>query len=187
MCRQSMQTKAMAPSRQIAAAWPSVSCKKAGELGRGHLPDAHGELAVADAPEPADMAVDRHVVGRIGEDEVGALVRHESLRGSRRSRESPQIRRCRPSSQRSPGRVTADLRESGGMLVLRSRPTPTASSPWPRRGRDRPQRERSRSARHRSRDRSRRLQLDRQHLPVPAGVQRELVVGDAHRPGAGLR
>jgi hypothetical protein len=34
-------------------------------------PAAKGELAVPHRAEPADMPVDRHIVGRIGEDEVG--------------------------------------------------------------------------------------------------------------------
>ena len=41
---------------------------------------------MADRAQPADMAVDRHVVGRIGEDEIGPLVLPSALeaRGSPR-------------------------------------------------------------------------------------------------------
>jgi hypothetical protein len=47
--------------------------QEAGKGFRRHLAHTHGELAVADAAEPAYMAVDRNVVGWVGEDEVGAL------------------------------------------------------------------------------------------------------------------
>ena len=42
---------------------------------------AHGELAMADAAEPADMAVDRNVVGWVGEDEVGTLALQQTIEG----------------------------------------------------------------------------------------------------------
>lgn len=35
--------------------------------------DAHGELTMANAAEPADVSIDGNVVGRISEDQVGAL------------------------------------------------------------------------------------------------------------------
>ena len=38
-----------------------------------HLADAHGELAMSDAAEPADMPIDRYVVRWIGEEEGGTL------------------------------------------------------------------------------------------------------------------
>jgi hypothetical protein len=44
--------------------------QEAGELIFVHLPDAHGEVAVTDAPGPADMAVDWNVVRRIRTDQV---------------------------------------------------------------------------------------------------------------------
>ena len=42
-------------------------------------PTPHGELAMADAAEPADVAVDRDIVGRVGEDEIGALALQQAL------------------------------------------------------------------------------------------------------------
>ena len=40
------------------------------EFGFAHLAAAHGEVAMVDAAEAADMAVDLHVVGRVGEHEL---------------------------------------------------------------------------------------------------------------------
>jgi hypothetical protein len=48
---------------------------------RGHLADAHCELAMAHPAKPAYMAVDRHVVGRIREQEIRALALHEPRDG----------------------------------------------------------------------------------------------------------
>src|SRR5689334_1861310 len=41
------------------------------EFRLAHLAAAHGEFAMTNAAEAADMAVDGDVVGRIGEDEFG--------------------------------------------------------------------------------------------------------------------
>ena len=74
MCRQSMQTKAMDAVGSYSPRETSKTvAEEGGELGLAHLAGSHGELAVADPPEPADMAVDRHVVGRVGEDESPPL------------------------------------------------------------------------------------------------------------------
>ena len=48
--------------------------QEAGELIFVHLPDAHGEVAVTDAPGPADMAFNRNIVGRIRTDQVNDFV-----------------------------------------------------------------------------------------------------------------
>ena len=47
------------------------------ELAPRHLSGGEGELPVPDRAEPRNMAVDRHVVGRVGEDEVGRLLPDE--------------------------------------------------------------------------------------------------------------
>src|SRR5690348_14581018 len=44
---------------------------------RRHLASAHRKLAMASAAQAADMAIDRHVVGRVGEDQVGPFVTHK--------------------------------------------------------------------------------------------------------------
>lgn len=41
--------------------------QKGGELGLRHLARRHRDLGVLDRAEAADVAVDRHVVGRVGE------------------------------------------------------------------------------------------------------------------------
>jgi len=48
-------------------------CQKARELGLAHLARGKGELAMLDGAEPANVAVDLHVVGRIGEHHLGAV------------------------------------------------------------------------------------------------------------------
>ena len=77
MCRQSMQTKAIAPSWRRRCIGERL-LQKVGELLAAHLAGGQGEVAVLNGAEPADMAVDRHVVGRIGEDQVAALSGHET-------------------------------------------------------------------------------------------------------------
>ncbi len=47
---------------------------------RRHLADPHGERAVANAAEAADMAIDRDVVGRVGKHEVGALALQQTIK-----------------------------------------------------------------------------------------------------------
>src|SRR5215213_9443016 len=99
MWRQSMQTKAMAPSREIAAALPSVSRRNAvkasedispaamansrwrvwpkplmaGLAQAAHLTRCHGELAMAGLAQAADVTVNRDVIRRVGEDQVRTL------------------------------------------------------------------------------------------------------------------
>jgi hypothetical protein len=54
------------------------------ECGEGllrHLAGAHGELAMADAAKPANMTIDRNVIWRIREDEIGALGLQEMMEG----------------------------------------------------------------------------------------------------------
>ena len=59
-----------------------------GEIGEGrrqescellarHLARRHGELAMADLAEPTDIAIDRDVVRRVGEDHFGLLAVHQ--------------------------------------------------------------------------------------------------------------
>ena len=74
-----MQIKAIAPSRQVLAASPSVSVRKEVKASLRHLAGAHRELAMADPAGAADMAVDRHIVGRVGEDQVDALAAEQPL------------------------------------------------------------------------------------------------------------
>ena len=54
--------------------------EEAGELGPVHLARGHGEVAVAHPAEPAGVAADRHVVGRIGEDGVRQPAAREQRR-----------------------------------------------------------------------------------------------------------
>ena len=61
-----------------------------------HLARGHGELAVLHRAGAADMAVDRHVVGRIGEDHLRQVAAEQPLVASSASSASPQISRCSP-------------------------------------------------------------------------------------------
>ena len=72
-----MQTNAMAPSREVAAALPSVSRRNAVKASEDISPAAHGELAMAGLAQAADVTVNRDVIGRVGEDQVRTLVSHE--------------------------------------------------------------------------------------------------------------
>ncbi len=51
--------------------------QEAGKARLVHLAGGHRKLAMLHLSGTADMAVDLHVVGRIGEDSAGALVTHK--------------------------------------------------------------------------------------------------------------
>jgi len=55
--------------------------EKAGEFGLVHLARSHRERAMVDRAEAARVPVDRHVVGRIGEDHRSALIAHQRCEG----------------------------------------------------------------------------------------------------------
>ena len=75
--RQSMHDKWMAPSRLTVARLRKAVVRNPMNSLLAHLARGHGELAVPDRAEAADVAVDRHVVGRIGEHELRLLLAHE--------------------------------------------------------------------------------------------------------------
>ena len=60
----------MAPSTDRLAAWPSEVRQKGLELRRGELARRHGKIGVLDRAQPRDVARDRHVVRRVGEQHV---------------------------------------------------------------------------------------------------------------------
>jgi hypothetical protein len=53
--------------------WSQSIDEEAGERPLVHLANTHGEVAVADTPGTAHMAIDRHIVRRVGEDQSGYL------------------------------------------------------------------------------------------------------------------
>jgi hypothetical protein len=55
-----------------------------------HLADAHGEFPVPDAPQSADVTLDRNVIRRIGKDEIAPLLPQHSFEGLSESRISAQ-------------------------------------------------------------------------------------------------
>ena len=55
--------------------------QESGVFGLVHLTRGHREFAMADRAEPADMAVDRHIVRRIGEDHGGPGLLHQDAIG----------------------------------------------------------------------------------------------------------
>ena len=180
MCRQSMQTKAMAPSRQTPPRHARASrCRKAVKASARHLAGTHGELAMADAAEAADMAIDRDVVGRVGEHEIGALALQQPIEARQIAGiaaeqpvapELPDV--ARPGHGRS-GSVTCERDLVLGLtLAGRAKPRAASSSTRSTSASEKPV---SSTSKSRSIER---LQLDGEDLAVPAGVQRQLVVGD---------
>ena len=53
--------------------------QECGELVFGHLPGRHGEVAVTNAPMPRNVAVNGHIVRRVGEHHLGEFAAHERL------------------------------------------------------------------------------------------------------------
>ena len=63
---------------------PAVCChgrerarQEGGKLRLAHLARRHVEFPVANAAQSGHMAIDRHIIWRIREDEIGGLVAHE--------------------------------------------------------------------------------------------------------------
>src|SRR5271157_534549 len=81
MWRQSMHTNAMAPSREHAAAWPSVSRRNAVKASPDISPTPMANSRWRTRPSPQNMAIDGNVVGRIREDEVGVLALQQAIEG----------------------------------------------------------------------------------------------------------
>ena len=69
------------PVEAVAGEEPERTAQERGELGLVHLAHGHRELAMADGAEPADVAVDRHIVGRVGEDHCSTIVLHQRAVG----------------------------------------------------------------------------------------------------------
>ena len=149
-----------------------------------HLADAHGELAMADAPEPADMAIDGDVVGRVGEDEIGAGAVQEMLEAQALTRVPTQ--QPMPAEEpdiATPGDSFAGL-DQGRDLVLTS--VLRIRRGFPRllqQNVDLGQRKTGNLDIKLKVDQP--LQFDRQQLAVPAGVQGQLVVGQNIGPALG--
>ena len=65
--------------------------EKLGEALRRHFAGRHHELAVTDLAEPRNMAIDRHVVGRVHENGGSLLRSHQSPIGCRIERAPAQV------------------------------------------------------------------------------------------------
>src|SRR5262245_37367635 len=52
--------------------------QESGEFGARHLAGGHRKLAVTDLTEPTHMAVDRKIIGRVGENHFGLVALHKS-------------------------------------------------------------------------------------------------------------
>ena len=48
-------------------------CQKIAKLGFAHLPRRHCKFGVRHATQPANMAVHRHIIGRVRKDHLGML------------------------------------------------------------------------------------------------------------------
>jgi hypothetical protein len=73
-----MQTKWIEPSELCAARLAKAKDKNAVNLITRHLTRRHRKLAMADFAEPADVAIDCHVVGWVSEDHLRPLAFHQS-------------------------------------------------------------------------------------------------------------
>src|SRR4029077_752797 len=85
--------------------------QEACELVLVHLAHAHRKVAMADPPEAADMAVDRHIVWRISTDQVDDFITEKRRIGARFARiaadefvtpECPKVARLRSSGSLVP-------------------------------------------------------------------------------------
>ena len=171
-----MQTKWMAPSAERRARWPKAVPRKAVNSCPGHLARGHGELAVLDPAGAADVAVDRHVVGRVGEDHLRALVAEQPVVGRGLEgvaadhpmrAEVPDIadlgdrRSCRDLRQPIVAGIAGLFRiEAGDQAVDLGDGEAGDAEVEVELGLEQPG------------------ELDGEHLLVPAGVQRKLVVGE---------
>ena len=77
MWRQSMQMKWMEPSMLWRARFWKLVLRKAMNSGTDISPDAMANSRCLTAPESADMAVDRHIVGRVGKNHLRLLAAHQ--------------------------------------------------------------------------------------------------------------
>src|SRR5262249_56844771 len=53
--------------------------QKDNEFGRAHFARGHRELTVMDSAQPADVAFDWHVIGRIGENQLSLIRFHQDV------------------------------------------------------------------------------------------------------------
>ncbi len=108
-----MAMKWMAPS--IAASGGEDLLYEAGELGFAHLASRHGEVAMADLSEPADMSIDLHIAGRVGEDQLRAFAVEKARIGVRAGRVGADqpVRPDLPDVAGPRDRRASDLRHGG--------------------------------------------------------------------------
>jgi len=148
--------------------------KEAGELRRAHLARSERELPVLDRSEPADAAVDLHIVRRVGEDEVCPRPIHQCLEVDLASRVTakqtvapgaPEITLAR--SRRAAGECDCIVRPVGTVGISLARLLDGEV--------DLRQAEPSQLDIEVEGDQ--RLQLDCKDLLVPACIERELIVG----------
>ena len=146
-------------------------------------PEANANSRCLTAPEPADVAVDRHVVGRIGEDEVGPRPVHQRLEVDLAARVAAQ----QAMAAEPPEIAVARDRRAGceGNCIVR--PIGTVGIRLARLVDDEVDLGQAEAGQLDVEvEVDQRLQLDREDLLVPAGIERELVVGEHVGPPLGL-
>jgi hypothetical protein len=67
-----------APLTREAGGMAEAKAQEGAELAVGHLAAGEGEFGVTDLPAPLHMAGDPNVIGRVGEDHIGAPVPHQA-------------------------------------------------------------------------------------------------------------
>jgi hypothetical protein len=155
---------------------PERLLQEAGEGFGRHLADPHGELAMADPAKPRDMAVDRHVVGRVGEDEIRPFIPHQHGEDGpvpgipadqAMAAEAPHVAGPRDGGRRIAGCKGDVLRLGrtvrGALMSLLENDVDLGGG--------------EAGELDVELDVDEALQLDRQQIPVPAGIERELIVG----------
>lgn len=154
-----------------------------GELRTTHFPACERELAVPDRAQAANIAVDLHVVRRIGEDEVGLGAIHQRLEVDRAARiaaqqamaaKVPQVARTRHGRASSKSDSVLGLVRAVRICLARllyGEVDLGQAEPG--------QLDVELEVDHR-------LKLDGEEFLVPAGIERELVIGEHIRAPLGF-
>ncbi len=149
-------------------------CQKLRKLGAGHFARGHGEFAMADTAKPGDVAVDGDVVGRIGEDQIGALAAHQRFEilflagvaaDQPMSSQDPEIAGAADGPRWGRRQIVERVRGLGGALALLVDHEIDFG-------------EREAGEGEIEADIAERQQLVGEDVEIPAGVEGELVVGD---------
>ena len=175
MCRQSMQTKCTAPSRETAAAGWRHASRNASNFAFGHFSRGEGEFVMLDAAAALDMAANPDIVGRIRESHRRRFALHETgvVFGLTRVAAQKSVLSQNPQIAAAADCGTGGRRQSvfGFGLLLADVGEQNVDLADFKSGQRNVEIERRQKYRQL-------LELGRQHLAVPAGALRKFVIGD---------